>query len=74
MTSTLSFANYSPFTSRRLTLPAVPVTLPAEFTNLTALEALEIVGDGNSPVGLSLCLGERCANWTTLSRPVSGGL
>ncbi|KAH9177484.1 hypothetical protein EDB89DRAFT_1932784 [Lactarius sanguifluus] len=35
--------------SLQLTFPAVPASLPAEFTNLTALENLEIIGDGNSP-------------------------
>ncbi|KAI0300437.1 hypothetical protein B0F90DRAFT_1722916, partial [Multifurca ochricompacta] len=33
--------------SLQLTFPAVPTSLPAEFTNLTALETLEVVGDGN---------------------------
>ncbi|KAH9047327.1 hypothetical protein EDB84DRAFT_1462383 [Lactarius hengduanensis] len=37
--------------SLQLTFPAVPASLPAEFTNLTALENLEIIGDGNSPAG-----------------------
>ncbi|KAI0250086.1 hypothetical protein BJV78DRAFT_1283544 [Lactifluus subvellereus] len=37
--------------SLQLTFPAVPVSLPAEFTHLTALEALNIVGDGNTPAG-----------------------
>jgi hypothetical protein len=44
-----AIANYSPFIRRQLTFPAVPVSLPAEFTNLTALETLEIVGNGNTP-------------------------
>ncbi|KAI0262235.1 hypothetical protein BC834DRAFT_959004 [Gloeopeniophorella convolvens] len=37
--------------SLQLSFPAVPASLPAEFTNLTALETLEISGDGNSPAG-----------------------
>ncbi|KAH9975565.1 hypothetical protein BGW80DRAFT_1297897 [Lactifluus volemus] len=48
--------------SLRLIFPAIPVSLPAEFTNLTALEALEIVGDGKSPGG-------RNANRTIRSWP-----
>ncbi|KAF8271044.1 hypothetical protein EI94DRAFT_630510 [Lactarius quietus] len=37
--------------SLELTFPAVPASLPDEFTNLTALENLEIIGGGNSPAG-----------------------
>ncbi|KAI0001051.1 hypothetical protein BJV77DRAFT_1155510 [Russula vinacea] len=35
--------------SLQLSFPAVPASLPAQFTNLTELESLEIVGNGNSP-------------------------
>ncbi|KAH9963025.1 hypothetical protein BJV74DRAFT_871185 [Russula compacta] len=35
--------------SLQLTFPAVPASLPTQFTNLTALESLEIIGNGNSP-------------------------
>ena len=38
---------------RQLTFPAVPVSLPAQFTNLTQLESIEVVGDGNTP-GMTL--------------------
>ncbi len=41
---------------RQLTFLAVPASLPAEFTNLTALVNLEIIGDGNSPVSLYVVL------------------
>ena len=34
---------------RQLTFPAVPASLPAQFTNLTEVESIEIVGDGNTP-------------------------
>ncbi|KAI9511457.1 hypothetical protein F5148DRAFT_1170625 [Russula earlei] len=37
--------------SLQLTSPAIPASLPAQFTNLTELESLEIVGDGTSPAG-----------------------
>jgi hypothetical protein len=37
--------------SLQLSFPAVPASLPAQFTNLTALESLEIVGNGDSPAG-----------------------
>ncbi|KAI9441516.1 hypothetical protein H4582DRAFT_1933213 [Lactarius indigo] len=37
--------------SLQLSSPAIPASLPVEFTNLTALETLEIIGDGNSPAG-----------------------
>jgi hypothetical protein len=49
MVIAFAIANHSPFTCRQLTFPAVPVSLPVEFTNLTALETLEIIGDGNTP-------------------------
>ena len=38
---------------RQLTFPAVPASVPAQFTNLTELESLEIVGGGNTP-GMTL--------------------
>jgi len=47
----LSALNFNPSARRQLTSPAVPASLPAQFTNLTVLESLEIVGDGNSPAG-----------------------
>ncbi|KAF8504616.1 hypothetical protein F5888DRAFT_1657170 [Russula emetica] len=37
--------------SLQLTFPAVPASLPAQFTNLTELESIEVVGDGNTPAG-----------------------
>jgi hypothetical protein len=44
----------SRFSSRRqLIFPAVPASLPAEFTNLTELESIEVVGGGNTP-GMAL--------------------
>ncbi|KAI0279087.1 hypothetical protein BGY98DRAFT_970440 [Russula aff. rugulosa BPL654] len=38
--------------SLQLTFPAVPASLPAQFTNLTDLETIEVVGGGNTPAGL----------------------
>ncbi len=51
-----SVLNCNPSARRQLTSPAVPASLPAQFTNLTALESLEIVGGGNSPGMTSLYL------------------
>jgi hypothetical protein len=45
--------NRNPSALRQLSFPAIPASLPAQFTNLTALESLEIVGNGNSP-GMTL--------------------
>ena len=60
---------------RQLTFPAVPASLPAEFTNLTALENLEIVGGNKSPGTFHTsrpC--RRCTDSTTTTRswPVPG--
>src|SRR6267154_2257356 len=41
------------FFRRQLTFPAIPASLPAQFTNLTELESIEVVGDGNAP-GMTL--------------------
>ena len=41
--------NRHPSAHRQLSFPAIPASLPAQFTNLTDLESLEIVGNGNSP-------------------------
>jgi hypothetical protein len=38
-----------PTPCRQLTFPGVPASIPEQFTNLTSLESLTIVGDGNSP-------------------------
>ena len=38
---------------RQLTSPAVPASLPGQFTNLTELESIEVVGDGSTP-GMTL--------------------
>jgi hypothetical protein len=38
---------------RQLTFPAVPASVPGQFTNLTELESIEVVGDGNTP-GMTL--------------------
>jgi len=37
--------------SLQLTSPAIPASLPVQMTNLTSLESLEIIGNGNSPAG-----------------------
>ena len=37
------------YSCRQLTFPDVPASIPEQFTNLTSLESLTIVGDGNSP-------------------------
>jgi hypothetical protein len=57
-----------PGTRRQLTFPAIPASLPAEFTNLTALENLEIVGGGNSPG----TFGAPCPGGVLTRRPVGG--
>jgi hypothetical protein len=41
--------NRRSFSLRQLTFPAVPASLPAQFTNLTEVESIEVVGDGNTP-------------------------
>ena len=46
--------NHRSSSRRQLTFPAVPASLPAQFTNLTELESIEVVGDGNTP-GMTLC-------------------
>src|SRR5713226_8550153 len=65
----LAVFNRSPSARRQLTFPAVPASLPAQFTNLTELESLEIVGNGNTP-GMTCVFAEWCIYSSTCSWPI----
>ena len=59
----------NPFACRQLSFPAIPASLPAQFTNLTDLESLTIVGNGNSP---GMNCGDLLPDDMFTRRPVAG--